>query len=68
MPNRLSLRTVVLAAVAAGAVLVPSASAFADATPSPSAPLGDEVAGLALHREVSPVVGDEREGADGGRD
>ncbi|MFE3153180.1 hypothetical protein ACFXJ6_42210 [Streptomyces sp. NPDC059218] len=38
MPNRLSLRTAVLAAVAAGAVLVPSAAAFADATPSPSAP------------------------------
>lgn len=38
MPHRLSLRTAVLAAVAAGAVLVPSAAAFADATPSPSAP------------------------------
>ncbi|MFB7214257.1 hypothetical protein [Streptomyces sp. NPDC056255] len=37
MPNRLSLRTAVLAAVAAGAVLVPSA-AFADSAPSPSAP------------------------------
>ncbi|MEV8108732.1 sortase-dependent protein, partial [Streptomyces sp. NPDC088135] len=33
MPNRL-LRTAVLAAVAAGAVLVPSAAAFADASPS----------------------------------
>ncbi|MGW2178288.1 hypothetical protein ACWCXX_09410 [Streptomyces sp. NPDC001732] len=38
MPNRLSLRTAVLAAVAAGAVLVPSAPAFADSAPSPSAP------------------------------
>ncbi|WP_326769098.1 hypothetical protein OG978_35240 [Streptomyces sp. NBC_01591] len=38
MPHRLSLRTAVLAAVAAGAVLVPSAAAFADSAPSPSAP------------------------------
>ncbi|MET9662365.1 hypothetical protein ABZY11_37260, partial [Streptomyces sp. NPDC006510] len=37
MPHRLSLRTAVLAAVAAGAVLVPSA-AFADSAPSPTAP------------------------------
>ncbi|MFF9569056.1 hypothetical protein [Streptomyces sp. NPDC014685] len=45
MPNRLSLRTVVLAAVAAGAVLVPSAPAFADATPSPSTPSVERSAG-----------------------
>ncbi|MEE1807319.1 hypothetical protein [Streptomyces sp. BE133] len=35
MPHRLSLRTAVLAAVAAGAVLVPSTAAFADSTPAP---------------------------------
>ncbi|WP_327371328.1 hypothetical protein [Streptomyces sp. NBC_01217] len=35
MPHRLSLRTAVLAAVAAGAVLVPSAAALADSTPTP---------------------------------
>ena len=38
MTARLTLRTAVLAAVAAGAVLVPSAAAFADASPRPSAP------------------------------
>ncbi|MEW2068705.1 hypothetical protein [Streptomyces sp. NPDC007346] len=38
MTARLTLRTAVLAAVAAGAVLVPSTAAFADATPKPSAP------------------------------
>ncbi|MFF2012063.1 hypothetical protein ACFVWY_23675 [Streptomyces sp. NPDC058195] len=37
MPHRL-LRTTVLAAVAAGAVLIPSAAAFADTTPKPAAP------------------------------
>ncbi|MGQ4729233.1 hypothetical protein ACUN3E_16405 [Streptomyces sp. Ju416(a)] len=36
-PSRTTLRAAVLAAVAAGAVLVPSA-AFADASPKPSAP------------------------------
>lgn len=35
---RLSLRTAVLAAAAAAAVLVPSTAAFADPTPRPSAP------------------------------
>ncbi|MFI7286178.1 hypothetical protein ACIBRY_05900 [Streptomyces anulatus] len=37
-PSRLTLRAAVLAAVAAGAVLVPSAAAFADASPKPSEP------------------------------
>ncbi|MFF7493628.1 hypothetical protein [Streptomyces rubiginosohelvolus] len=37
-PSRTTLRAVVLAAVAAGAVLVPTA-AFADASPKPSAPV-----------------------------
>ncbi|CAM5661398.1 hypothetical protein [Streptomyces badius] len=37
-PSRTTLRAAVLAAVAAGAVLVPSAAAFADASPRPSAP------------------------------
>ncbi|NEB57147.1 hypothetical protein G3I48_33460, partial [Streptomyces griseus] len=37
-PSRRTLRAAVLAAVAAGAVLVPSAAAFADATPKPSEP------------------------------
>ncbi|MEV8456030.1 hypothetical protein AB0467_15505 [Streptomyces sp. NPDC052095] len=37
MPHRL-LRTAVLAAVAAGAVLAPSAAAFADTTPKPATP------------------------------
>ncbi|MFI5481076.1 hypothetical protein ACIBAB_18360 [Streptomyces rubiginosohelvolus] len=37
-PSRTTLRAAVLAAVAAGAVLVPSA-AFADASPKPSAPV-----------------------------
>ncbi|MFG3408414.1 hypothetical protein [Streptomyces sp. NPDC048142] len=36
--SRLTLRAAVLAAVAAGAVLVPSAAAFADASPKPSEP------------------------------
>ncbi|MFB7558221.1 hypothetical protein [Streptomyces brevispora] len=36
MSLRLSLRTVVLAAVAAGAVCVPATSAFADSSPTPS--------------------------------
>ncbi|MFC8657112.1 hypothetical protein ACFUCT_18275 [Streptomyces parvus] len=38
-PSRTTLRAAVLAAVAAGAVLVPSAAAFADASPKPSAPV-----------------------------
>ncbi|MEV6075639.1 hypothetical protein AB0L80_11115 [Streptomyces sp. NPDC052069] len=38
MTARLTLRTVVLAAVAAGAVLAPSAAAFADSTPKPATP------------------------------
>ncbi|MFH9133490.1 hypothetical protein [Streptomyces sp. NPDC017524] len=37
-PSRRTLRAAVLAAVAAGAVLVPSAAAFADASPKPSEP------------------------------
>ncbi|MDX3484304.1 hypothetical protein [Streptomyces sp. ID05-18] len=37
-PSRRTLRAAVLAAVAAGAVLVPSAAAFADASPKPSKP------------------------------
>ncbi|MFJ6808300.1 hypothetical protein ACIQRK_20090 [Streptomyces anulatus] len=37
-PSRRTLRAAVLAAVAAGAVLVPSAAAFADSTPKPSEP------------------------------
>ncbi|MFJ6615484.1 hypothetical protein ACIQPT_34995 [Streptomyces sp. NPDC091289] len=36
--SRLTLRAAVLAAVAAGAVLVPSTAAFADASPKPSEP------------------------------
>ncbi|MGC5542201.1 hypothetical protein OH733_03815 [Streptomyces griseus] len=36
--SRPTLRAAVLAAVAAGAVLVPSAAAFADASPKPSEP------------------------------
>ncbi|OCC13561.1 hypothetical protein [Streptomyces sp. PTY087I2] len=36
-PSRTTLRAAVLAAVAAGAVLVPSTAAFADATPKPPA-------------------------------
>ncbi|MFJ9111409.1 hypothetical protein [Streptomyces sp. NPDC102283] len=36
--SRRTLRAAVLAAVAAGAVLVPSAAAFADASPKPSEP------------------------------
>ncbi|MFJ7330491.1 MULTISPECIES: hypothetical protein [Streptomyces] len=47
MTARLTLRTAVLAAVAAGAVLVPSTAAFADATPKPSAPADSA-------QEVSP--------------
>ncbi|MFI1223391.1 MULTISPECIES: hypothetical protein [unclassified Streptomyces] len=39
MTSRPTLRAVVLAAVAAGAVLVPSAAAFADTSPKPSAPV-----------------------------
>ncbi|MFF2539132.1 hypothetical protein [Streptomyces cyaneofuscatus] len=46
---RLSLRTAVLAAAAAAAVLVPSTVAFADATPRPSAPA-----------ESAPAVSPER--------
>ncbi|MEU3831144.1 hypothetical protein AB0E97_00660 [Streptomyces microflavus] len=38
MTARLTLRTAVLAAVAAGAVLVPTTAAFADATPKPAVP------------------------------
>ncbi|GGS44680.1 hypothetical protein F2B00_09035 [Streptomyces parvus] len=38
-PSRTTLRAAVLAAVAAGAVLVPSAAASADASPKPSAPV-----------------------------
>ncbi|MER5359645.1 hypothetical protein [Streptomyces sp. NPDC002785] len=38
MHHRLSLRTVVLAAVAVGAVLVPSTTAFADSAPASPAP------------------------------
>ncbi|WP_278191883.1 hypothetical protein [Streptomyces sp. TRM75563] len=38
MISRPTLRAAVLAAVAAGAVLVPSAAAFADASPKPSEP------------------------------
>ncbi|MCQ1582170.1 hypothetical protein [Streptomyces parvus] len=38
-PSRTTLRAAVLAAVAAGAVLVPSAAAFADASSKPSAPV-----------------------------
>ncbi|MFJ9884318.1 hypothetical protein [Streptomyces sp. NPDC091287] len=37
-PSRRTLRAAVLAAVAAGAVLVPSAAAFADSSPKPSEP------------------------------
>lgn len=37
-PSRRTLRAAVLAAVAAGAVLVPSTAAFADASPKPSEP------------------------------
>ncbi|MEW2312211.1 hypothetical protein AB0918_26870, partial [Streptomyces sp. NPDC006864] len=39
VPSRTTLRAALLAAVAAGAVLVPSAAAFADASPKPSAPV-----------------------------
>ncbi|MER6105192.1 hypothetical protein ABT115_23475 [Streptomyces sp. NPDC001832] len=47
MPHRLSLRTAVLAAVAAGAVLVPSTAAFADSTPAPAKPSAERSAAVA---------------------
>jgi hypothetical protein len=56
MPNRLSLRTAVLAAVAAGAVLVPSASAFADPTPSPSTPVVERSAAARAGESSSAPV------------
>ncbi|MFD4022618.1 hypothetical protein ACFWRV_03745 [Streptomyces sp. NPDC058576] len=60
--SRRTLRAAVLAAVAAGAVLVPSAAAFADASPKPSeaapaapSPERSEAAGEAP-KAAAPVV------------
>ncbi|MGW0960723.1 hypothetical protein ACWD4K_17170 [Streptomyces gelaticus] len=54
MPHRLSLRTAVLAAVAAGAVLVPSAAAFADSSPSPKAPAAEKSAPARVDLSATP--------------
>ncbi|MFH8474126.1 hypothetical protein [Streptomyces sp. NPDC018000] len=54
MPHRLSLRTAVLAAVAVGAVLVPSTAAFADSTPAPKAPSVERSAAAGRSDSATP--------------
>ncbi|GGT38697.1 hypothetical protein GCM10010207_43630 [Streptomyces atratus] len=58
MPHRLSLRTALLAAVAAGAVLVPSTAAFADSTPAPK-PSVERSAAAAPAGTTAPTRGSE---------